>query len=146
MRDIVVADVSGRAAAAFNPECPYGGHQPSASLTQSPSRWIAELEVLLLELHRSETKLADTVEFWSSKGLHPDEDWSVFQRLIEVRHDIMWADIRLSEVRRRRGFDTSDHYYVRFLKAAIEEHRHRKCLPDAVDKALWSALDGQFDF
>ena len=49
-------------------------------------------------------------------------------------------------MQRRAGIDSSDHYYVRFLKAAIEEHRSRKVDADDADKALWAAIDGEFNF
>ena len=150
MRDLVIADVDARAKAAVDPHAAYGGHLPPPSLVESPEQWLQELEVRLLELHREEALLAEKVDFWADKGIDPDKDWPVYQQLLKVRHDIVWTALRKSEVDRRVGISTSDHSNVIFLKEVIEEHRRQKESfkkgVDAADLALWSALDGEFNF
>jgi hypothetical protein len=146
MRDLVIGDVEARSKAAIDPTAAYGGHAPPPALVASPDRWLSELDVRIMELQRKEEKLAEAVSFWTEKGIDPDEDWSVYQNLTKVRHEITWTALRKSEVQRRVGIDNSDHHYVKFLKAAIEEHRSQKVDPDNVDKALWAAIDGEFNF
>jgi hypothetical protein len=149
MRDLVIGDVVARSKAAVSPQDAYGGHTPPPALAASPDRWMQQLEVRLLELQRKEEDLSSKVSFWTDKGIDPDTDWSVYRQLMEARHDITWTAIRKSEVGRRVGIDNSDHLYVSFLKAAIEEHRARKeadGTADDTDTALWAAIDGEFNF
>jgi hypothetical protein len=150
MRDLVIADIEARSKAAVDPHSAYGGHRPALALLESPEKWLHELEVRLLELHREEEKLAEKVDFWADKGIDPDKDWPVYRQLVEVRHAITWTALRKSEVERRVGISSSDHSNVIFLKEVIEEHRRQKESfkkgVDAADLALWSALDGEFNF
>lgn len=150
MRDLVIGDVEDRSKAAIDPAAAYGGHTPPPALAASPDRWMQQLEVRLLELHRKEEDLASKVSFWADKGIDPDMDWPVYQQLIRVRHSITWTSIRKSEVSRRGGIDNSDHLYVRFLKDAIKEHRAQKESSDSettnADRSLWAAVEGEFNF
>lgn len=146
MRDLVIGDVEARSKAAIDPAAAYGGHAPPPALAASPERWLSELDVRLMELQRKEETLAEQISFWTEKGIDPDEDWSAYRNLTKVRHELTWTALRKSEVQRRVGIDSSDHYYVKFLKAAIEEHRSRKVDADDADKALWAAIDGEFNF